>query len=561
MEAPLPPAKPPVAAPPARPWAARHWVVGLLSLVLVLGGGFFAWRGFTDQAGPARTAAQRAADSLLHRTLTDGSFGATASSGDVEDLAATLRGMGSLRPVITVGDVQLDDQQRRGSARWRAEWAIHQGKPAWVQDAYVQLVRGPGGWTAVWNRDLIASGLEPGDRLRAVRLAPVRGEIIGADDERLVWNQEAARIGLDKTLIAVMQQPASAKALARAVGVDEDAFQAKVAAFGPKAFVEAAVIRRVGSAEWAALGKARAVPGVRVLETVRPLALSPTFARALLGSVGEATGELIRASGGAVRDGDLVGVGGLQKVRNSTLMGVTGFVVQAYPDGHVEEARELFRVAAVPGDPLRITLDVPLQRYAESLIGSAGNRAVVAIRPSDGALLVLASAPGTATATSRRIYPDTFAPVSRLALTRPDRLAGAVEALGLTGDAGIGIPVFLSATDGGSLRLSPFALASAVASVGRGASIRPNLFTEAEHPELPDGITAEEAQAVRAAMRRAVESGPLRPLRALPGAEVMAAGDGKLWSVALHGDLAVAVYDPDGSHSAALLEKFLRRAG
>lgn len=546
---------------PARPTRARWWLIGGLVLVLALAGGFFGWRALTDQTPAARVAAQRAADALLNRTLTDGAFGATAGPNEIDDLNATLRGMGTLRPVIDVQDVQLDEQQRRGSARWRAEWTIHAGKPAWVQEAYVQLFRGTEGWTAVWNRDLIASGLKAADRLRAVRLAPVRGEIIGADDERLVWNQEANRIGLDKTLIAAELQQASAKALARVVGIDADAFVTKVAANGPKAFVEAAVIRTVGDAEWTVVRRARAVPGVRVLDATRPLALSRTFARSLLGSVGEATGELIKASGGSVRDGDLVGLGGLQKARNATLMGVTGFVVQAYPDGRSEEARELFRVSAVPGSPLRITLDAALQRDAERLIGSGGSRALVAIRPSDGALLALASAPGTTTALSRRIYPGTFAPVSQIAETRPGGLANAVEALGLTGDAGIGVPVFLSATDGDTLRLSTYALASAAASVGRGASIRPNVFAEAEFPEVGDGITSDEAEAARLVMRTAVESGPLRSLDDLPGAKVLAAGDARLWTVALHGDLAVAVYDPDGTRSAALLESFLRRVG
>ena len=544
---------------PARTRRGRvGWLVCGLVLALALGGGFVAWRAVTDQTAPARAAADRAAVALLQRSLTDGAFGATAGPSDVEDLTATLRGMGTLRPVITVEDVQLSEQQQRGTARWRAVWTIHEGKPAWVQDGYVQLARGADGWTAVWNRDLIASGLENGDRLRAVRLAPVRGEIIGADDARLVWNQDAKRIGLDKTLVAADQQQTSATALAKAVGIDPETYAAKVAGYGPKAFVEAAVVRAVGNDEWTALAKARAVPGVRVLDAVRPLAISRTFARSLLGSVGEATGDIINASGGGIREGDLVGLGGLQKARNAELMGVTGFVVQAYPDEHSELARELVRVAAVPGSALRITLDEQAQHRAEALIGSSGRRAIVAVRPSDGAVLALASSPGTSTATSQRIYPATFAPVTELARTRPDGLAAAVAALGLTGDADIGVPVFLCDTAGGSLRLSPFALASAVASVGRGASRQPNLFTEVEHPELADGITAAEVKAVRATMRAAVQRGPLKALDDLPGAKVLAAGDGKLWTVALHGDLAVAVYDPDGRNSVSVLERYLR---
>lgn len=522
---------------PTRRAAWLWWFVGALAVVLAAGGGFFAWRTINDQIGPATVAAQRAVDALTNHTIGDGAFAATVGPNEIDDLAATLRGMGTLKPVVTVQNVQLDDQQKRGTARLQADWTIHQGKPHWVQDAYLQLARGADGWTAVWTRDLIASGLERGDRLRAVRLAPLRGEVIGADDERLVWNQDAKRIGLDKLQVPADEQPAAARALAKAVGIEPDAYVAKVASNGPKAFVEAAVVRSVGSEEWSVMAKVASVPGVRVLDAVRPLATSSTFARSLLGSVGEATADIIKASGGTIRDGDLVGLGGLQKARNDTLMGVTGFVVQAYPDGHVEAARDLFRVPAVKGEALRITLSQASQVRAEALIGSKGRRAVVVVRPSDGALLVLASTPGTSTATSRRVYPESFPPVDVLA-KRADGLPAAVAALGLTGDAGIGVPVFLSATDGGHLRLSTFSLAAAMASVGAGESLRPHLFAGVESPAVADGLRPDEV----AAIKRDLKAGQV--------------GDGKLWTATLRGDLAVAVYDSEGD-SAALMTAYL----
>lgn len=532
MDAPRP------AAPRTRRPVWMWWFVGALAVVLAAGGGFFAWRTINDQIGPATVAAQRAVDALTNHTIGDGAFAATVGPNEIDDLAATLRGMGTLKPVVTVQNVQLDDQQRRGTARLQADWTIHQGKPHWVQDAYLQLARGADGWTAVWSRDLIASGLQPGDRLRAVRLAPVRGEVIGADDERLVWNQDARRIGLDKPQLPADRQPAAARALAKAVGIDPDAYVAKVAAYGPKAFVEAAVVRSVGSEAWSVLAKVANVPGVRVLDAVRPLARTGSFARALLGSVGEATGDIIKASGGTIREGDLVGLGGLQNSRNASLMGITGFVVQAYPDGHSEAARDLFRVPAVNGEALRITLSQPMQQRAEALIGSIGRRAVVVVRPSDGALLVLASTPGTTAATTRRIYPDAFAPVDVVARLRADGLPAAVAALGLDGEARIGVPVFLAATDGGSLRLSAFSLASAMASVGAGESRRPHLFADEQRPAIADGLRPDEV----AAIKRELKAG--------------AAGDGRLWTAVLRGDLAVAVYDSTG-HADALMKRYL----
>ncbi len=228
---------------------------------------------------------------------------------------------------------------------------IHDGKPSWVQDAYLRLVRGADGWTAVWQRDLIASGLEDGDRLRAVRLAPVRGEVVGADDERLVWNQDAKRIGLDKTLVPPTAQPKSAAASPGQGGRHRPRRPSspRWPLNGPQAYVEAAVIRAVGDDEWRMLAKARMVeacgcwtPCVRwPCRRPSPGSCWAAWARP------PTTSSRPRAA--AIRAGDLVGLGGLQRAHNATLMGVTGFVVQAYPDGHVEQARDLFRVPASPG--------------------------------------------------------------------------------------------------------------------------------------------------------------------------------------------------------------------
>lgn len=533
----------------------RGWVIALVVLVMVAGGGFLIWRTVTDPVPGARNAARRAADAIAARTIADGSFGSTVGPAEADDLTATLRGMGDLRPTIDVVDVQVTDDQREATARLRAAWVIHDGKPAWVQDAYLRLVHGADGWTGVWQRDLIASGLEDGDRLRAVRLAPERGEIVGADDERLVWNQDAKRIGLDKTLVAPALQPKSAAALAKAVGIDVDGYVAKVAGYGPKAYVEAAVIRAVGQDEWRILGAAGRVEGVRILDAERPLARTNGFARQLLGTVGEATDDAIRAGQGAVRPGDLVGLTGLQRVHNQLLMGVTGFVVQAYPDGHSEDPRELFRVPAVAGQSLRITLDAALQRRAEALLTrSSGRAAVVIVRPSDGAVLTVASKPGDTTATTQRVYPADFAPVRTVAGSGGD--AEAIKALGLTGGFGLGVDIFGAATDDGPLRLSPFAMAMATASVARGATIAPWLLSDAKPAAPASGISPEQAEAARRELRERASRGPLKPLSKLPGPPVLADTDGSLWTVAARGDLVAVTYD-SGKGSVALMQRLL----
>ena len=547
-------------APPPQPQPhRRRWPIIVLALVVALGGGFALWRTVTDPLPAATAAAQRAADALAQRTIGDGAFGSTVGPAEADDLAATLLGMGTLRPTITVEAVQLRDDGREGTARLRADWVIHEGKPHWIQDAYLRLVHGADGWTGVWSRDLIASGLSDGDRLRAVRLAPTRGEILGAGDERLVWNADAKRIGLDKTLVAADAQPKAAAALAKAVGIDPAGYQAKVAAYGPKAYVEATVIRATGTAEWRILTAAKAIDGTRVLDAVRPLALSPTFARQLLGSVGEATGDLIKSSGGSIRAGDLVGLAGLQRVHNTQLMGVTGFVVQAYPDGHPEDPSELFRVDAVPGTSQRLTLDAALQQRAEALLNrSKGRAGAVLLRPSDGAILALASRPGQTTATTQRAYPDDFAPVT--AVAGAGDLATAVQKLGLTESFGLGVESFGAEVEGGTLRLSPLAMAVATASVVHGGTVRPTLLAHATGAQASETITAEQAEAARRLLRERAGSDALAALRSAGGSKLLADSDGKYWTVAARGDLVIVGYD-SAKDSMGIVAALLRAAG
>ena len=102
-------------------------------------------------------------------------------------------------------------------------------------------------------------------------------------------------------------------------------------------------------------------------------------------------------------------------------------------------ARDLFRVQETDGDPLELTLDPDLQTDAEALLADVPSAsALVAIRPSDGAILAAANGPGTAGqnfATYGQFPPgSTFKIVSSLALLRA----------GLTPDSTVSCPPTLT---------------------------------------------------------------------------------------------------------------------
>ena len=116
-------------------------------------------------------------------------------------------------------------------------------------------------------------------------------------------------------------------------------------------------------------------------------------------------------SGGAVVTGDQVGLSGLQKRYDSQLRGTPGVQVlratstsgpspepDPPPTASVQRrhpGRDGVRVAAVAGKALRLTLNLALQRLAEEILADTKPAsAIVAIRPSTGAILAAANGLG-----------------------------------------------------------------------------------------------------------------------------------------------------------------------
>ncbi|WP_342373188.1 penicillin-binding transpeptidase domain-containing protein [Propioniciclava soli] len=430
----------------------RGLVAAAVALVLLIAAGvwWFAVR-------PGQRAAQVAHDvaaGFASGVLDDALF----TAPDAGALTEIYAGMGDLRPTVAVQELESrPDGTLRAHLAW--SWVIHEGKPAWEYATAIDLRRGEpgqavapaafGDWRAVYAPEAVAPGLQPGEHLRATRLAPVRGPILGQRDEPLAWNQPALRVGIDKTLTDAATAEASAAQIAGLLGLDAERFVAQVRGAGPRAFVEARVLRALVPAEAELARAAQRWIGVRALETTRPLGRTATFARPLLGAVGEATAEQVDASGGTIRGGDLVGRGGLQEARNHVLGGTTGFVVEAVGEGVPPPARELFRVDALDGAAVRTTIDVGVQEAAEAVLadaaatpgGPTGASALVAIRPSDGAVLAAASGPGSAghsTATLGQFAPgSTFKIVTALAMLRagatPDALVPCTDGLTVDG--------------------------------------------------------------------------------------------------------------------------------
>ncbi|GAA5191297.1 penicillin-binding transpeptidase domain-containing protein [Arthrobacter gyeryongensis] len=654
----------------------KNLVLGLAALMIA--GSLTAC---DDGRSGAEGAAKQLASSLaaldVGSLAVDGKDAAAAN----EQLKAVFAALDPAKPSVESGAVKLDGD--KASVPLNFTWKI--GTAEWKYTSQAALKKSGDKWAVQWTTTLLEPDLKDGEVLDKTVTSPSRADILGAGDAKLVSYRPVVHVGIDKTTIGSADPAVSAAKLAQLVGVDEAAYVKQVQASGPQAFVSAITLREDGN-RTVTDQQIASIPGARGIPDFLPLAPTRTFARAVLGTAAEASAEQIQKAGGALKVGDTVGTGGLQEQYDAQLRGQDGVSIKTRPQGMTDEQikaarpdprRLLFAVNVKPGDPLKTTLDPRLQQLAEDTLGGVGPAsAIVALRPSTGAVLAAASGPGSNgynTAMLGQYAPgSTFKIVDSLALIRngmtPDskvectptitvdgrtfknaegypvsslgsvalrdafahscntafissrdkvsqaQLESAATSLGVAVQAPkLGADAFLGSVPGnadgtehaasmigqGKVLLSPLAAAIMAASVAHGAPVSPQLVlnpgsaspsagatptasgapSSSASPAAPASekpVTPAEAAALSDMMRAVVTSGHAGFLASVPGAPVGAkTGTAEFgndnppkthaWIVAVHGDLAVAVFVEDGglgaTTSGPLLKSFLTAAG
>lgn len=390
--------------------------MGIVVVVLALIAGA-AWGGLTwwgRDKGEARLAADRVATGLAAAKFEPG---AVVADGEAPDLAAIVKGMGKAKHTVTVATM-TEPKDGAAEATLKHTWTLPGSDAPWTYETSLEVREADGTWAGVWNPKMVWRDLADGERLTTKRQQPVRAEVIGASGQQIVTPRMVWRIGIDKTKASAAEALTSASALATAVGINPANYVTAVKNAGPKAFVEAITVR--DGSEQAAAARTLDVPGVWLAQDEIPLAPTSSFARPILGTVGDATAEIVEKSEGRVVAGDEVGIGGVQAAYNTQLAGQPSFAVLA--TGGPEE-RTLFNTRSTPGKPVTLTLDIAKQTAAEAVLDKVTPAsAIVAIQPSTGNILAAASGPGgkgASTATQGRYAPgSTFKMVSSLALLR-----------------------------------------------------------------------------------------------------------------------------------------------
>lgn len=325
--------------------------------------------------------------------------------------------------VVGTEPIESDDETqapREVTTTLRWTWDLSEyGTEPWTYDTETTLTRSGETWSAEWDPTLVHPDLRTGSFLDLTQVDPGRGDIVGAGGTVLVTERPVTRFGIARDQVSKKKAPTSARQLATLLGVQPAAFARQVRDAGPRAFVEALVLRqgdipiRVGRD----YGK---IPGALAVQDTLPLGPTSDFAAPILGSVGPVTAEMIQDDPG-LSAGDVRGVSGLQARYDEQLVGTPGLQVTAIAaDGNGKPVHEQ---AAVAGEDLAISLDRRLQAGAEETLAGVGPAsALVAVRPSDGAILAAANGTGTSgvnVATFGQAAPgSTFKIVSSLALLR-----------------------------------------------------------------------------------------------------------------------------------------------
>jgi len=419
--------------------AAALGIPAVVALALGAGAGAVVVSGRAadrDRDDAARAAAEEVVTAWTAGDLASAPV-VLAGGGDAGAVAAgydaVTAGMGGLAPSVEVVDVEREEAA--ATADLEVTWPVGQG---WTTATTLPLAvtgddRQASGWTATWSPSVVAPSLEQGDALRLERVRGQRGDVLDRDGQPLVTDQPVVDVQVDP---AGAEDPgALAQQLSDELGVDAASLAERIASAPEGQAVPVITLRRAAWDEVS--GVVGALPGVQTLPGELPLAPSSSFARDLLGVLGDATAELVESSGGRLVAGDTTGLSGVQRQYDERLTGTAGATVVRVAGGAGEGAGEgsadgpegaapaqtLYSAGPVPGQDVQLSLDPQVQLAADAAlaqgVGEGGRGALVVVDVASGDLLAVSSAPagGFDRALQGRYAPgSTFKTVSTQAL-------------------------------------------------------------------------------------------------------------------------------------------------
>ncbi|MEP6697708.1 MAG: penicillin-binding transpeptidase domain-containing protein [Pseudonocardiales bacterium] len=301
------------------------------------------------------------------------------------DLAAAEHALGATSVRVTRG--RITPKGKAGTARFAARWTVPGLDKPWTYDGSLALVRGKKDWQVHWQPSNIHPTLGVDQRLSLRRALPDRAAVLDSADQPLFTRTDVVTVGIEPQ--KVRNLPSLANALAAALKIQAGPIVADVTKARPAEFVPVITLR---DSDYAMVrSQIHDLPGTVFQTGQQVLPPSPHFAQPLLGKVGGVTAEVLQEAGSAYRTGDQLGLSGLQRALNKQLTGTASGEISVI-DAKKQPVAQLATFIGTPGRPVRLTLERQVQTAADAaLAGVRLPAAIVAVRPSTGALLAVAN--------------------------------------------------------------------------------------------------------------------------------------------------------------------------
>jgi len=233
--------------------------------------------------------------------------------------------------------------------------------------------------------------LSENNRTRSVILEPARGLIFDRNGVLLANNVPS--FSLYVSLEDVKDREVLIEELSTLIGIDPELVRKKLAVRGakqlPRKIKDRLTLKEATLIESHRLD----LPGVMIQVESRRNYLGGMAASHVLGYVGEVSAEqLEKPEFAELHQGSIVGQYGVEKFFDQNVRGLAGQKsIEVDALGH--EKRTVLVDQPHAGDDLYLTIDVRLQKVAEDLLGQESG-AIVALDPTNGDILAMASRPG-----------------------------------------------------------------------------------------------------------------------------------------------------------------------
>lgn len=247
----------------------------------------------------------------------------------------------------------------------------------------------------LWHLQIYEGGyyrnLSDNNRTRTVLIEPARGLMYDRHGELLANNVPSFTLYV--TLEDVKDREQLIQGLINLIGLDEEVVRKKLSARGskllPRKVKDGLTLKEAALIESHRLD----FPGVMIQAELQRNYPAGLAAGHMTGYVGEVSSDqLERENSSDLHQGSIVGQYGLERTYDRLLRGRPGQkVIEVDATGHVK--RTVLIEKSQSGDDLYMTIDIRLQKLAESLLGEEAG-AIVALDPTTGEVLAMASRPG-----------------------------------------------------------------------------------------------------------------------------------------------------------------------